>query len=61
MSQIGTTHSFDLGDGRIVTLETGKLAKQESISKNKKIALIIGGSVLGLALIGLVIYKLKKK
>ncbi len=28
MSQIGTTHSFDLGDGRIITLETGKLAKQ---------------------------------
>jgi polyribonucleotide nucleotidyltransferase len=28
MSQTGTTHSFDLGDGRIVTLETGKLAKQ---------------------------------
>jgi polyribonucleotide nucleotidyltransferase len=28
MSQIGTTHNFDLGDGRIVTLETGKLAKQ---------------------------------
>ncbi len=28
MSQIGTTHSFDLGDGRIVSLETGKLAKQ---------------------------------
>lgn len=28
MSQIGITHSFDLGDGRIVTLETGKLAKQ---------------------------------
>jgi polyribonucleotide nucleotidyltransferase len=28
MSQIGTQHSFDLGDGRIVTLETGKLAKQ---------------------------------
>ncbi len=28
MSQIGTTHSFDIGDGRIVTLETGKLAKQ---------------------------------
>jgi polyribonucleotide nucleotidyltransferase len=28
MSQIGTTHSFDLGDGRTVTLETGKLAKQ---------------------------------
>ncbi len=26
--QIGTTHSFDIGDGRIVTLETGKLAKQ---------------------------------
>jgi polyribonucleotide nucleotidyltransferase len=28
MSQLGITHSFDLGDGRIVTLETGKLAKQ---------------------------------
>ncbi|MBC7863523.1 MAG: polyribonucleotide nucleotidyltransferase, partial [Bacteroidia bacterium] len=28
MSQIGTTHTFDLGDGRMVTLETGKLAKQ---------------------------------
>ncbi|MGZ3919242.1 MAG: hypothetical protein ACXVC7_03070, partial [Bacteroidia bacterium] len=28
MSQIGITHSFDLGDGRSVTLETGKLAKQ---------------------------------
>jgi polyribonucleotide nucleotidyltransferase len=28
MSQIGITHSFDLGDGRTVTLETGKLAKQ---------------------------------
>ncbi len=28
MSQIGTQHSFDLGDGRLVTLETGKLAKQ---------------------------------
>jgi len=28
MSQIGTQHSFDLGDGRTVTLETGKLAKQ---------------------------------
>jgi polyribonucleotide nucleotidyltransferase len=28
MSQLGTTHSFDLGDGRIATLETGKLAKQ---------------------------------
>jgi polyribonucleotide nucleotidyltransferase len=28
MSQIGTTHSFDIGDGRIVSLETGKLAKQ---------------------------------
>jgi polyribonucleotide nucleotidyltransferase len=26
--QIGTQHSFDIGDGRIVTLETGKLAKQ---------------------------------
>lgn len=28
MSQIGITHSFDLGDGRMVSLETGKLAKQ---------------------------------
>jgi len=28
MSQTGITHSFDLGDGRMVTLETGKLAKQ---------------------------------
>ena len=28
MTQLGTQHSFDLGDGRIVTLETGKLAKQ---------------------------------
>jgi polyribonucleotide nucleotidyltransferase len=28
MSQLGTIHSFDLGDGRIVSLETGKLAKQ---------------------------------
>ncbi|MDF2448338.1 MAG: polyribonucleotide nucleotidyltransferase [Bacteroidota bacterium] len=28
MSQIGIQHSFDIGDGRIVTLETGKLAKQ---------------------------------
>lgn len=28
MSQIGITHSFNLGDGRTVTLETGKLAKQ---------------------------------
>jgi len=28
MSQTGVTHSFDLGDGRIVSLETGKLAKQ---------------------------------
>ena len=28
MSQIGTTHSFDIGDGRIISLETGKLAKQ---------------------------------
>ncbi|MGZ3904380.1 MAG: polyribonucleotide nucleotidyltransferase [Bacteroidia bacterium] len=28
MSQIGITHTFDLGDGRQVTLETGKLAKQ---------------------------------
>jgi len=28
MSQTGITHSFDLGDGRMVSLETGKLAKQ---------------------------------
>eukprot|EP01012_Entosiphon_sulcatum_P064977 TRINITY_DN9384_c0_g1_i1.p1 TRINITY_DN9384_c0_g1~~TRINITY_DN9384_c0_g1_i1.p1 ORF type:complete len:717 (-),score=97.02 TRINITY_DN9384_c0_g1_i1:32-2182(-) len=28
MSQIGTQHTFDLGDGRQVMLETGKLAKQ---------------------------------
>lgn len=28
MSQIGITHKFDLGDGRTVSLETGKLAKQ---------------------------------
>ncbi|MBS1646352.1 MAG: polyribonucleotide nucleotidyltransferase [Bacteroidetes bacterium] len=28
MSQTGITHSFNLGDGRTATLETGKLAKQ---------------------------------
>jgi polyribonucleotide nucleotidyltransferase len=28
MSQIGITHSFDSGNGTIITLETGKLAKQ---------------------------------
>jgi polyribonucleotide nucleotidyltransferase len=28
MSQIGITHSFDIGDGRIISMETGKLAKQ---------------------------------
>ncbi len=28
MSQIGITHSFDSGNGQIITLETGKLAKQ---------------------------------
>jgi polyribonucleotide nucleotidyltransferase len=28
MSQTGITHSFDLGDGRTISLETGKLAKQ---------------------------------
>ena len=28
MSQIGTTHTFDIGDGRMISLETGKLAKQ---------------------------------
>ncbi|HKC69546.1 MAG TPA: hypothetical protein VKG26_15020, partial [Bacteroidia bacterium] len=42
MSQIGTTHSFDLGDGRIVNLETGKLAKQADGS----IVLKIGDTML---------------
>ncbi len=28
MSQTPVTHQFDLGDGRMITLETGKLAKQ---------------------------------
>src|SRR3954471_12806588 len=28
MSQIGITHTFNLADGRSITLETGKLAKQ---------------------------------
>jgi polyribonucleotide nucleotidyltransferase len=28
MSKIGITKSFDLGDGRIISIETGKLAKQ---------------------------------
>jgi polyribonucleotide nucleotidyltransferase len=28
MSQTGITHSFDIGDGRMISLETGKLAKQ---------------------------------
>ncbi len=28
MSKIGIQHSFDIGDGRMITLETGKLAKQ---------------------------------
>jgi len=28
MSQIGITHTFELADGRSITLETGKLAKQ---------------------------------
>lgn len=28
MSQTGITHSFDIGDGRTISLETGKLAKQ---------------------------------
>jgi polyribonucleotide nucleotidyltransferase len=28
MSQIGISKTFDLGDGRMITLETGKLAKQ---------------------------------
>lgn len=40
--------------------QAGALAKQESIAKNKKIALIIGGSLLGLAVIGFIIYKVKK-
>src|SRR6201998_657752 len=42
MSQLGTTHSFDLGDGRIVSLETGKLAKQADGS----IVLKIGDTML---------------
>jgi polyribonucleotide nucleotidyltransferase len=28
MSQTGITHSFDIGDGRMISMETGKLAKQ---------------------------------
>ena len=28
MSKTGITKSFDLGDGRIISVETGKLAKQ---------------------------------
>jgi polyribonucleotide nucleotidyltransferase len=28
MTQLGTQHTFDIGDGRMITLETGKLAKQ---------------------------------
>jgi polyribonucleotide nucleotidyltransferase len=28
MSQKGITHSFDIGDGRTISMETGKLAKQ---------------------------------
>jgi polyribonucleotide nucleotidyltransferase len=28
MSQTGTTHSFDIGDGRMISMETGRLAKQ---------------------------------
>src|SRR3546814_18731491 len=28
MSQSGTTKSFDLGDGRTISIETGRLAKQ---------------------------------
>jgi hypothetical protein len=40
--------------------QASKLAKQESIAKNKKIALIIGGSLLGLAVVGFIIYKVKK-
>ncbi len=28
MSKIGITHTFDIGDGRIISMETGKLAKQ---------------------------------
>ncbi len=42
MSQIGITHSFDLGDGRQVTLETGKLAKQADGS----VVLKIGNTVI---------------
>lgn len=38
-----------------------KKADVSGMSKGLKIGLIVGGSVLGLALIGLIIYKLKKK
>ena len=28
MTKLGTTKTFDLGDGRTISIETGKLAKQ---------------------------------
>ena len=42
MSKIGITKSFDLGDGRMVTLETGKLAKQA----NGSVVVRIGNTML---------------
>jgi polyribonucleotide nucleotidyltransferase len=42
MSQIGITKSFDLGDGRMVSLETGKLAKQA----NGSVVVKVGNTML---------------
>ncbi|MFI5150419.1 MAG: polyribonucleotide nucleotidyltransferase [Bacteroidia bacterium] len=42
MSKIGITKTFDLGDGRMVTLETGKLAKQA----NGSVVVKIGNTML---------------
>ncbi len=42
MSQTGITKTFDLGDGRMVTLETGKLAKQA----NGSVVVKVGNTML---------------
>jgi polyribonucleotide nucleotidyltransferase len=42
MSKIGITKTFDLGDGRMVTLETGKLAKQA----NGSVVVKVGNTML---------------
>ncbi|HEV7230807.1 MAG TPA: polyribonucleotide nucleotidyltransferase [Bacteroidia bacterium] len=42
MSQIGITKTFDLGDGRMVSLETGKLAKQA----NGSVVVKVGNTML---------------